>query len=219
LRGPRAGGCKKKQKMAPRANQHPSPRRSAAEPEARTRTAFAHPRCFAPPPSQPPAWRGGRWAVGGGRGGSAAPLSLPGASALPSAASRPGPPPPPRPGAPPAAPSGPAARSHSQKATILARFKGNNTRRPLFFFCVCWHGTSKQHFRSKNSRREGGGPAQRLRAAAEQLTGEHSTPTFDFFSAGVCLVVIVSNVALCGAKPNSLTPLGLVGLPLLTITM
>jgi hypothetical protein len=37
-----------------------------------------------------------------------------------------------------------------------------------------------------------------------QLTGEHPTPTLDFFraiSAGECLVV--STVALCGAKPNS----------------
>jgi hypothetical protein len=64
-----------------------------------------------------------------------------------------------------------------------------------------------------------GGPAQRLQAAVEQLTGEHPTPTLDFFrviSAGECLVVSI--VALCGAKPNSLTPLGSVGLPLLKIT-
>jgi hypothetical protein len=47
-----------------------------------------------------------------------------------------------------------------------------------------------------------------------------SAPTLDFFrviSAGECLVV--STVALCGAKLNSLTPLGSVGLPLLKITM
>ena len=72
----------------------------------------------------------------------------------------------------------------------------------------------------KISRREVGGPAQRLQAAVEQLTGEHSTPTLDFFraiSAGECLVV--STVALCGAKLNSLTPLGSVVLPLLKITM
>ena len=72
----------------------------------------------------------------------------------------------------------------------------------------------------KNSRREVGGPAQRLQAAVEQLTGKHSTPTLDFFrviSAGECLVVSI--VALCGAKLNSLTPLGSVGLPLLKITM
>jgi hypothetical protein len=61
----------------------------------------------------------------------------------------------------------------------------------------------------KKMRREVGGPAQRLKVAVEQLTGEHSTPTVDFFraiSAGGCLVV--STAALCGAKPNSLTPLG-----------
>jgi hypothetical protein len=54
------------------------------------------------------------------------------------------------------------------------------------------------------------------RQAVEQLTGEYSTPTLDFFraiSAGECLVVSI--VALCGAKLNSLTPLGSVGLPLL----
>ena len=53
----------------------------------------------------------------------------------------------------------------------------------------------------KISRREVGGPAQRLQAAVEQLTGEHSTPTLDFFraiSAGECLVVSI--VALYGAK-------------------
>jgi hypothetical protein len=68
----------------------------------------------------------------------------------------------------------------------------------------------------KISRREVGG---RLQAAVEQLTGGDSTPTPDFFraiSAGERLVVSI--VALCGAKPNSLTPLGSVGLPLLKIT-
>jgi hypothetical protein len=74
----------------------------------------------------------------------------------------------------------------------------------------------------KISRREVGGPAQRMQAAVEHLTpGEHSTPALYFFraiSAGECLVV--STVALaCGAKLNSLTPLGSVGLPLLKITM
>jgi hypothetical protein len=71
----------------------------------------------------------------------------------------------------------------------------------------------------KLSRREVGGPAQRLQVGVRQLTGKHSTPTLDFFrviSAGECLVVIT--VALCGAKPNSLTPLGSFVLPLLKIT-
>jgi hypothetical protein len=69
----------------------------------------------------------------------------------------------------------------------------------------------------KFSRREVGGPAQRLQAGVRQLTGEHSTPTLDFFraiSAGECLVPgyfsrrvlstrVVSTVTACGAKPNS----------------
>jgi hypothetical protein len=72
----------------------------------------------------------------------------------------------------------------------------------------------------KNSRREVGGPVQRLQAAAEPLPGKPTTPTLDVLreiSAGECLVVSI--VALCGAKLNSLTPLGSVGLPLLKITM
>ena len=101
----------------------------------------------------------------------------------------------------------PAARSHRPKGEILARFKGNNTRRPLFFSACVGMVLVNNISAQKNSRREVGGPAQRLQAAVEQLTGEHSTPTLDFFraiSAGECLVV--SSVALCGAKPNSLTP-------------
>jgi hypothetical protein len=64
------------------------------------------------------------------------------------------------------------------------------------------------------------GRAQRLQAGVRQLTGEHPTAALDSFraiSAGECLVVIT--VTLCGAKPNSLTPLGSVVLPLLKITM
>jgi hypothetical protein len=104
----------------------------------------------------------------------------------------------------------------------LARFKGKHTRRSLFFSACVGIGMVLANNISarKKSRREVGGPAQRLQAAVEQLTGEHSTPTPDFFraiSAGECLVVSI--VALCGAKLNSLTPLGSVGLPLLKITM
>jgi hypothetical protein len=50
-------------------------------------------------------------------------------------------------------------------------------------------------------------------------TGEHPTSILDFFraiSAGECLVVSI--LALCGAKPNSLAPLGPVVLLLLKIT-
>jgi hypothetical protein len=74
---------------------------------------------------------------------------------------------------------------------------------------------SKQHFRSKKkSRRKVGGPAQRLQAGVRQLTGGHSTPDFFVLSSDF-------TVALCGVKPNSLTPLGSVVPPslLLKITM
>ena len=114
----------------------------------------------------------------------------------------------------------PAARSYRPKAAVLARFKGNNTRRPLFFSACVGMVLVNNISARKKSRREVGGPAQRLQAAVEQLTGEHSTPTLDFFpaiSAGECLVVSI--VTLCGAKLNSLTPLGSVVLPLLKNTM
>jgi hypothetical protein len=62
---------------------------------------------------------------------------------------------------------------------------------------VCWHSTIVNNTPArKNSRREVGGPAQRLQAAVEQLTGEHSTPTLDFFraiSAGECLGRVLSS--------------------------
>jgi hypothetical protein len=59
---------------------------------------------------------------------------------------------------------GPAARSHRPKTAVLARFKGNNTPRAPFFFSadvgmlVLVNNISAR----KNSRREVGGPAQRL---------------------------------------------------------
>jgi hypothetical protein len=98
---------------------------------------------------------------------------------------------------------GPAARSYRQKAAVLARFKGNNTRRPLFFSACVGIVLVNNISARKNSRRGVGGPAQRLQAAVEQLTGEHSTPTLDFFraiSAGEYLVVSI--VTLYGAKLN-----------------
>jgi hypothetical protein len=116
--------------------------------------------------------------------------------------------------------------TYRPKAAILVRFKGNNTRRPSFFSASAGMALVNNISARKFLRREVGGPAQRLQAAVEQLTGEHptSTPTFDFFlaisdflPAGECLVVSI--MALCGAKLNSLTPLGSVGLPLLKITM
>jgi hypothetical protein len=89
---------------------------------------------------------------------------------------------------------GPAARSYRPKAAILARLKGNNTRRPLFFSACVGMVLVNNSFARNISRREVGGPAQRLQAAVEQLTGEHSTPTLDFFraiSAVECLVVSI----------------------------
>jgi hypothetical protein len=92
------------------------------------------------------------------------------------------------------------------------------------FFCVCWHSTRKQHFRSFFFR------AAELvvllsdcKRQSSNSRGNKVPPppltSFERFqiSAGECLVV--STVALCGAKPNSLTSLGSVGLPLLEITM
>jgi hypothetical protein len=71
---------------------------------------------------------------------------------------------------------GPAARSYRPKAAILARFKGNNTRRPLFFPACVGMALANDISARKISRREVGGPAQRLQAAVEQLTGEHIPP-------------------------------------------
>jgi hypothetical protein len=74
----------------------------------------------------------------------------------------------------------------------LARFKENNTlRAPFFSACVGMALVNNISARNK-SRREVGDPAQRLQAAVEQLTGEYSTPTLDFFpeiSAEECLVL------------------------------
>jgi hypothetical protein len=54
---------------------------------------------------------------------------------------------------------------------ILARFKGNNTRRPLFLSACVGMALVNNTSARKKSRREVGGPAQRLQAAVEQLTG------------------------------------------------
>jgi hypothetical protein len=58
----------------------------------------------------------------------------------------------------------------------LARFKGNNTRRSLFCSACVGMILVNNISARKNSRREVGGPAQRLQAAVEQLTGEHCIP-------------------------------------------
>jgi hypothetical protein len=75
-------------------------------------------------------------------------------------------------------------RDHTGKKRrywILARFKGSNTRRPLFFSACVGMVLVNNISARKYSRREVGGPAQRLQAAVEQLTGEHSTPPLTSF--------------------------------------
>jgi hypothetical protein len=79
------------------------------------------------------------------------------------------------------------AITQEKSGDILARFKGNNTRRPLFFsacapWCtVCWHGTSKQHTTPPPEKTRAAKLVvdllsdQRLQAAVEQLTGRHPT--------------------------------------------
>jgi hypothetical protein len=99
----------------------------------------------------------------------------------------------------------PACRTIDNRAVSLP----NNTRRAPFLSACVGVVLVNNISARKKSHREVDGPAQRLQAAVEQLTGEHSTPNLDFFraiSAGECLVV--STRALCGAKLNSLTPLG-----------
>jgi hypothetical protein len=72
---------------------------------------------------------------------------------------------------------------------------------PPGFFFMCWHGRSKQHFRSKTiAPKSWWSCLQRLQTGVRQLTGGHSTLTLEFFraiSAGGCLVV--STAALCAA--------------------
>jgi hypothetical protein len=121
-------------------------------------------------------------------------------------------------------------RDHTGKKRrywLVSRFKGNNTRRPLFFSACVGIGTMvlvNNISARKNSRREVGGPAQfsDCKRQSSNSRGDILPPPLTSFelraiSAGECLVV--STVALCGAKPNSLTPFGSVGLPLLKITM
>jgi hypothetical protein len=101
------------------------------------------------------------------------------------------------------------------KTRTIGSFKSNQCAPRPVFLRVCRHVTSKQHFRSKkiaprswwscSAATASGSPAAR---AGDM--GAHPTPTLDPFraiSAGGCL--LVSTVALCGAKLNSrLTPLG-----------
>jgi hypothetical protein len=76
---------------------------------------------------------------------------------------------------------GPAARSYRPKAAILARFKGNNTRRPLFFSaCVGMILVNNISARNK-SRREVGGPAQRLQRQSSNSRGDILPPPLTSF--------------------------------------
>jgi hypothetical protein len=101
-------------------------------------------------------------------------------------------------------------RGHTGKKrrySVLARFKGNNTRRPLFsiFFCVCWHGTSSEtKFSLENFR------AAKLVVLVSDCKRQSSNSrgnippppltSFERFQPErACLVV--STVALCDAKP------------------
>jgi hypothetical protein len=84
----------------------------------------------------------------------------------------------------------PAARSHRQKAAILARFKGNNTRRPLFFSACVGIVLANDIPVRKISRREVGEWSCVLlsdckRQSSNNSRGDirHSAPALDFFRA------------------------------------
>jgi hypothetical protein len=85
-------------------------------------------------------------------------------------------------------------------------------------FCVYVVGMSLLNSISARnfSSRQIGGPAQPLRAGVGErkwVNGGMVSDSRSLLSAGECLVV--STVTMCGAKLNSLTPLGSVVLPLL----
>jgi hypothetical protein len=65
--------------------------------------------------------------------------------------------------------------------------KGNNTLRAPFFFCMCWHGTSKQHFRSKKIAPRSwwfcSATASGSRGQSSNSRGGIPPPTPDFFPA------------------------------------
>jgi hypothetical protein len=112
----------------------------------------------------------------------------------------------------------------SQNTDYCGSFKSSQCAPRPVFLRICRHVTNKQHFRSNFfaprswwscSATASGSPAAR---AGD--TRAHPTPTLDFFRAiSAVECVLVSTVTLCGAKLNSMTPLGSVVLPLLKITM
>jgi hypothetical protein len=118
-----------------------------------------------------------------------------------------------------------------QKAKYWLIFKQITRAAPRFFVCAVCVGMSLVNSISvrKFSRRQIGGPAVLLYCllshcgresgsgsgwAVAWLLASDSRP---LLSAGGCLVVTTGTT--CGAKPNSLTPLGPVVLPLLKFTM
>jgi hypothetical protein len=70
--------------------------------------------------------------------------------------------------------TGPAARSHRPKGAVLVRFKGNNTRRPLFFSACVGMVLVNNISARKISRCGVGGPAQRLLQAASGSRATHA---------------------------------------------
>jgi hypothetical protein len=123
----------------------------------------------------------------------------------------------------------PAARSEGPKAADLAGFIGSNTRTALFF-CACvgmslTNNISARNFRAakfvvllSDCKWESGSESGCRHARGHTPPPlPHTLDLFRAISAEECLVV--STVALCGTKLNSLTPLGPVVLPLLKTTM
>jgi hypothetical protein len=120
-------------------------------------------------------------------------------------------------------PAGQNPKSKMPKYWLIFIFKQiTNNARSAPFLCVCAGVSLVNNISARKfSRRQIGGPdAQPLQAGVGErkwvgggmVSGSRSLP-----SAGERLVV--STVTLCGAKPNSLTQLCSVVLPLLKITM
>jgi hypothetical protein len=94
----------------------------------------------------------------------------------------------------------PAARSHRQKAEILARFKATNARSaPLFLVCVGMALVNNISAR-KFSRREIGGPAQDLRAGVGEpkwVNGGMILVSLSLLLASECLEVTTGTTHMC----------------------
>jgi hypothetical protein len=106
------------------------------------------------------------------------------------------------------------------KGKILAHIQANNARSTPFFCVHVGMSLVNNISARKKSRRQIGGPAQPLREGVGErkwVGGGMVSDSRSLLSAGECLVV--STVALCGTKLNSLTQLGSVVLPLLKIAL